>query len=117
MTITGDMLPRVAAYQVSTDHNRNLSAPSQGGMLYLNRTDSVVQPFTYSVSWTDRTAEHVEVIWQHYQAHAAGVFKWIGPGSSIESTWRWLSAPTVNWTSATTATVVADVEPVLAFIP
>ena len=117
MTIAGNMLPKVSGYQVATDHNRRWSDVAQGGMLFLHRTDSIVQPYQYNVTWADRTRAHVDAIWQHYQAHAAGTFKWIGPGESIEQTWRWVTAPTIKWTSARTASVVADVELVLAFIP
>ena len=117
MTIAGDLLPKVASYQVNTAHNRRHSQAESGGMLFSYRTDSVVQPSTFTVTWTDRNPTLVEAIWQHYQEHAAGVFKWIGPGKSIQQTWRWLSAPSIQWTSARNASVTADVELALAFIP
>lgn len=115
MTIAQDMLPTVAEYQVSTSHNRRYSDSSMGGMLFVNRTDSAVQPSSYRVTWSNRSPSHVAAIVQHYESYAAGTFKWIGPGQTVQSTWRWRTAPYVTWTSARNASVTADVEPALAF--
>lgn len=116
MAIAGNMLPKVSNFQVTTSHNRSWSQ-AEGGMLFVNRTDSIIQPYAYNVTWSNRSREHVDAIWQHYQTHASGTFKWIGPEATIEQTWRWATAPKVKWTSARTASVVADVELALAFIP
>jgi hypothetical protein len=114
MTISGPALPAVSYCTETSDYNRLLN--SSGNMRTLNRIDSQVRQVTFALQWTDAEPEVVDAIQQHYEAHAAGTFRWQAPTDSATTTWRYIDAPTIQWATARSASIAVEVERTLAFI-
>jgi len=114
MTIAGTALPAVSYCTRVSDYNRQVS--TQGNMRTLYRVDAQVRGERFQLTWTDAEPETAAAISQHYDAHAAGVFRWKAPTDTAETTWRYLNAPTTQYLTARSASVSVEVERVLAFI-
>lgn len=109
-------LPQPATFSVS--QSNNVFESEEVGDLHLTyRPDTELQPRLWSLQWTNVRHEVVEAIWQHFEAFTCGTFLWTPPGGDKLLTMQWRSAPSVEWQSAVTASVTADLEELLAFVP
>jgi len=115
MSIPSTSLPPPSYVGVKSDYNRTVS--EEGMMVFTHRTDSSVQSEQYRLSWEDASPEVLSACLLHYETHAVGTFKWTAPKDSSIKTWRWLSAPSIKINTARSASIVGEIERVLAFIP
>ncbi len=115
MTIAGESLPAVSYCTASASYNRNTSP--NGALLFMHRFDTQLEPELHNLVWQDAEPEVVDAVMRHYEAHAVGSWRWKSPKDTVTRTWRYVSAPSINYTSARSASIAVDVERVLAFIP
>jgi len=115
MTIPGDSLPAPSFVSTRTDYNRAVSPI--GGMVFTHRSDSAVNAQRYQLNWAEASPEVVDACLLHYETHGLATFKWTAPKETVQKTWRWMSAPTVTFTTARSASIVGELERVLAFVP
>jgi len=113
MTIADTALPAVSYCTRTSDYNRRVSKESNLRTLY--RVDDDVRSESFQLQWTDAEPETAAAIDLHYEAHGAGTFRWKAPSDSTTSTWRYKTAPTIQHSTARSASISVEVERVLAF--
>jgi hypothetical protein len=115
MTVPSTGLVMPANY--ATRRGLGLSTGRIGDLHLTDQVDDELKPMLWLLTWQFATPEQVDAIWQHYDQHFHGTFKWLPPQGDGLRTFQWITAPSVQWTTPRSASVTGEIEQVLAFIP
>jgi hypothetical protein len=105
-------LPRPSGVSMQIMQARMQSAA--GNLLMTRTPDSQLAPRRFLFSWRDSYGATADAIRRHYREHPFETFSFTLPRTG-EVVWlRYHSAPSVNWTSAASASISAEFDEMLA---
>lgn len=96
---------------------RGVAESSIGDLHLTYHIDDELNPKIWLLTWQFASRAQVDAIWQHYDQHSIGSFKWKPPVIKTLRTFQWFSPPSIQWTTPVSASVTGEIEQLLAFIP
>ena len=114
MSIHKDNLPRPSAVEFQRAPKRVQTA-TEGSMFMTSTADPALLPTRLTLFWDNVRPQVVDAIWQHFSEHCHATFSITEPRTAEVLLVRWLSPPSISWSTPVAASVTGDLEVALAY--